>query len=406
MQQTITIKVRIKPESKSDIQALESSMERYRQGCDEVSRYIFDHDFEMSQTELNQSLYQQLRTRYHLKSQMAQSAIRTVVASYRTLRTQMKQHPYRYSIKTEAGYTKYSVPRNLYWLWEPVGFKRPQLDLQRKRDWSISKDGTLSINTIYGRIHVPFVCRGFDKYMDGTWQFGTAKIRCRKNKWYMYISASKNLPDIAKEQIKHVVGIDRGLRFLATAYDEQGKTMFFDGKQAIRKRRKFKRLRQQLQSRNTKSAKRRLKKVGQRENRYMTDINHCLSKTLADHFGPNTLFVLEDLTDVRSATEKVAKDQRYEQVSWAFSQLEQFLAYKAHLAGSEVIHVSAKYTSQRCPKCGRIRKANRDHHKHLYTCDRCGYASNDDRIGAMNIWQLGMEYINGDDHPTFIKQSL
>lgn len=138
----------------------------------------------------------------------------------------------------------------------------------------------------------------------------------------------------------------------------------------------------------------------------MTDINHCLSKTLADHFGPNTLFVLEDLADVRSATEKVAKDQRYEQVSWAFSQLEQFLAYKAHLAGSEVIHVSAKYTSQRCPKCGRIRKANRDHHKHLYTCDRCGYASNDDRIEAMNIWQLGMEYINGDDHPAFIKQSL
>ncbi|MCQ4966002.1 transposase, partial [Bifidobacterium pseudocatenulatum] len=69
---------------------------------------------------------------------------------------------------------------------------------------------------------------------------------------------------------------------LATAYDEQGKTLFFQGQEVMRKRRKFKRLRQQLQSKGTKSAKRRLKKIGQRENRWMTDVNHRLSKTLVN----------------------------------------------------------------------------------------------------------------------------
>ena len=46
------------------------------------------------------------------------------------------------------------------------------------------------------------------------------------------------------------------------------------------------------------------------------------------------------------------------------------------------------YTSQRCPKCGRINKDNRDHDLHLYHCDCCGYSSNDDRIAAINIQYL------------------
>ena len=261
----------------------------------------------------------------------------------------------------------------------------------------------MSINTVNGRIKAPFTCQGFDQYLDGTWQFGMAKILHVGNKWYMHISATKELPDYLKEQSQHVVGIDRGLRFLATAYDEQGKTLFFQGQEVIRKRRKFKRLRQQLQSKGTKSAKRRLKKIGQRENRWMTDVNHQLSKTLVNHYGANTLFVLENLVNVRFATENVAKKQRYEQVSWAFYQLAQFLTYKAHLAGSEVVQVSAKYTSQRCPKCGRIWKNNRNHDKHLYVCDRCGYSSNDDRIGAMNIQLLGTQYISGNNQPSFKK---
>lgn len=406
MQQTITIKCKLKLQSSLDESVLSKSLEQYRQACNMVSQYMFNHSFEMSQARLNKALYHRLRNDYGLKAQMAQSAIRNVVARYRTVKTQLTQKHYRYSVGKQDQYGNdvwESKPRTLDWLWYPINFKRPQLDLQRNRDWSLKDNHIMSINTVDGRIKVPFTRQGFDRYLDGTWRFGMAKIIHAGNKWYMHISATKELPDYLKEQSQHVVGIDRGLRFLVTAYDEQGKTLFFQVQEVLRKRRKFKRLRQQLQSKGTKSAKRRLKKIGQRENRWMTDINHQLSKTLVNHYGTDTLFVLENLINVRFATEKVAKSKRYEQVSWAFYQLAQFLTYKAHLAGSEVVQVSAKYTSQRCPKCGRINKNNRNHQQHLYVCDRCGYQSNDDRIGAMNIQLLGTQYISGNEHPSFSK---
>lgn len=406
LQQTITIKCKLKLQSSLDESVLTKSLEQYRRACNAVSQYMFDHSFEMAQAKLNKALYRQLRNDYGLKAQMAQSAIRNVVARYRTVKTQLAQKPYRYNTGKQDRYGNdiwKNETRTLDWLWHPINFKRPQLDLQRNRDWSLKDNHIMSINTVNGRIKVPFTYQGFDQYLNGTWEFGMAKILHVGNKWYMHISATKELPDYLKEQSQHVVGIDRGLRFLATAYDEHGKTLFFQGQEVLRKRSKFKRLRQQLQSRGTKSAKRRLKKIGQRENRWMTDINHQLSKTLVNRYGADTLFVLENLANVRFATEKVTKTQRYEQVSWAFYQLAQFLTYKAHLVGSEVVQVSAKYTSQRCPKCGRIYKNNRNHQQHLYVCDRCGYQSNDDRIGAMNIQLLGTQYISGNERPSFNK---
>lgn len=408
MQQAITIKCKLKLQSPLDESALAKSLENYRQACNAVSQYMFNHSFEMAQAKLNRALYHQLRKDYGLKAQMAQSAIRNVVARYRTVKTQLAQKPYRYDTGRKDQYGNdiwESESRTLDWLWYPISFKRPQLDLQRNRDWSLKDNHVMSINTVNGRIKAPFTCQGFDQYLDGTWQFGMAKILHIGSKWYMHISATKELPDYLKEQSQHVVGIDRGLRFLATAYDEQGKTVFFRGQEVIRKRRKFKRLRQQLQSKGTKSAKRRLKKIGQRENRWMTDVNHRLSKTLVNHYGKNTLFVLEDLTSVTfDTTKNRRKDNRYEHSSWAFYQLEQFLAYKAQLKHSKVIEVSAQYTSQRCPKCGRINKENRNHSLHLYRCDRCGYSSNDDRIASMNIQYLGTEYVTGNPKPRFISK--
>ena len=44
---------------------------------------------------------------------------------------------------------------------------------------------------------------------------------------------------------------------------------------------------------------------------------------------------------------------------------------------------------------------NRNHEKHEYHCDNCGYRSNDDRIGAMNIQLLGTQYISGQEQPKF-----
>ncbi|WP_405315413.1 RNA-guided endonuclease TnpB family protein [Lactobacillus helveticus] len=378
--------------------------------CNFISQYIFEHAFELKQSKLNKALYHDLRDKFELKSQMAQSAIKTVIARYKTVKTQLFQHPFRYDTGKKDGKGRgiwAQIYRDLAWLWQPINFKRPQLDLQRGRDWSyLSATNQLSLNTLNGRRKVDFVCKGFDQYLDQTkWKFGSLKMLQLRGKWYIHLSATTAIPEFEAEQAVHVVGIDRGLRFLAACYDEKGKSILFSGQKILRKRRKYKKLRAELQAKGTKSAKRRLKKIGQRENRWMSDVNHRLTKTLIDHYGSNTIYALEDLTDVRFATEKSPKDQRYEIVSWAFYQFEQFLTYKANLNSSAVVKVPAKYTSQRCPKCGRIHKDNRDHELHLYTCDKCGYKSNDDRLAAMNIQFLGTLYRSGEEAPQFNKQA-
>ncbi|MBO7676466.1 MAG: transposase, partial [Erysipelotrichaceae bacterium] len=69
------------------------------------------------------------------------------------------------------------------------------------------------------------------------------------------------------------------------------------------------------------------------------------------------------------------------------------LIYKANEHGQKVIKVNSRYTSQTCPKCGHIDKTNRDKQKHNFCCRNCGYTSNDDRIGAMNLYRMGIEYL-------------
>lgn len=406
MEQTVTLKVKLKLEDPKISDSFKRTMEQYRQACNYISQYIFDHDFVLGQNKLSKALYQDIRQQFGLKSQMTQSAIRNVVAHYRTVKTQLSQKPYRYDSgeKDDRGRAIWkSAKRDLTWLWKPIYFKRPQVDLQRNRDWSILKNGQMSLNTINKRVKVTPVCHGFDQYLDHTWKFGIAKLLHEGNKWVLHISATKKLPDVNLSEINNVVGLDRGLRFITNSYDSHGKSLFFNGKQLTAKRTHYKKLRTQLQSKGTKSAKRRLKKIGQRENRWMTDVDHQITKALVEHYGPKTLFVLEDLTNVRKVTEKVRKNRRYEQVSWAFYQFEQNLIYKSNLNQCLVLKVDAHYTSQRCPKCGQIRKANRDHDSHVYVCQHCGYSSNDDRIGAMNIQQLGIQYVAGVQEPHYIK---
>lgn len=402
MDVSITVKVRLKLSDSQVGNQLRNMMEQYTNACNYVSQYIIDHNFELKQSELNKALYYDLRDRFNLKAQLAQSVLKTVIARYKAINTQMKQRDYRYQdINTGKWYHE---KRDVTYIQHCPKFRRLQADLVRRRDWSYSSSTQqLSINTLNERVKVTSICKGFDKYLDGTWKFGTAKLLTVGNKWYLHIAATKEFDDFDKQQVKHVVGIDRGLRQMITAYDEHGNTKFVNGQQILRKREKYLKVRQELQRRGTKSAKRRLKHLSGKENRWMTDVNHQLSKALIQMFGSNTLYVLENLNGVSFERTDLPKRLRNQNRSWAFYQLEQFLTYKAHLNNSEMITVNPKYTSQRCPKCGIVKKSNRNHEIHEYQCSNCGYRSNDDRIAAMNIQELGKQYMTGIKKPSFTK---
>ena len=408
MKQALAIKVRLKPTSQQ-AKEFQAVSEIYRDACNVVSQWYFDHHFKMSRKDFNHRLYRGLRKQFPtLNSAMIQSTYRTVIARYKTVETQLHQHPSyvptgKFNLQGKEIWKP--IQRDLEWLWKPICFKRPQADYVRKMNYSFVRQASkISLNVLGKRIKVDFNPYYLDVLLSKQVKLGTAKLVQACGKWYFHISLTREIPDeLQDSEIKRVVGLDRGLRFLVTAFDSQHQTKFFSGQKVLAKRRHYKRLRAQLQKRQTASARQRLKKLGNKENRWMSDINHQLSKALIDYYGSETLFVLEDLTGVEKTVKSRKKENRYEQNSWAFYELEQYLKYKALANHCNVINVPAQYTSQRCPRCGRINKSNRKHDLHLYVCDRCGYSSNDDRIGAMNIYELGLMTRNGIENAKFIK---
>ena len=362
----VTAKIQIHPE-RSVRKSLDRSMVQYSLACDRISEVIFQ-THNLNQAQLQEQLYEELRERFGLKSQMACSSIRTVIAKYKTILSEENQ-------------------------WIQPKFRKPQLDLVWNRDYSLVQ-GVFSVNTLDGRIKAPFDINGMEQYFDkDKFKFGTARLVCSKRKYYLHIPVTSEVEDCGVSEIANVVGIDRGINFIAVSYDSKGKSSFFDGGKVKHKRAHYKELRTELQKRGTASARRRLKKIGQRENRWMSDVNHCVSKALVTSNPSKTLFVLENLKGIRGATEKVRRKDRYVQVSWSYYDLEQKLKYKAQRNSCLVINVDPRYTSQCCPKCGHIEKSNRDKKLHCFCCKNCGYRSNDDRIGAMNLFNLGLNWI-------------
>ena len=366
---TTTLKVHLLTGG-SEKELLEKAAVAYRDACNYVSDYIFESGNEKVYS-LNRVLYAELRSRFGLKAQMAQSVLKTVVAKYASVRSNGHERT-------------------------RIRFRQPQCDLVRGRDWSYTK-GVLSVNTLDVRLRLPFY--GDFAFAEDRCKYGTARLVIdSKGRCFLHIPVGREVAVPDRADVTSVVGIDRGILKPVVAYDGK-KTTFVQGRAIKMRHAKFLALRKELQQRGTPSARRRLKRIGQRENRWMSDVNHCISKALVESSPAGTMFVLEDLKGIRGATERVRVKDRYLSVCWSYYDLEQKLTYKAALAGQTVVKVSPEYTSQRCPVCGSIDKHSRDKSKHSYCCTGCGYRSDDDRIGAMNLYQLGLDYLKGIGHP-------
>jgi hypothetical protein len=83
-------------------------------------------------------------------------------------------------------------------------------------------------------------------------------------------------------------------------------TQFFKGRHNKEQRAQYKQVRKSLQQKQTASADKHWRKWVH-ENRWMTYVNHPVSKVLVEQAGKNSLIAMEDLEGVRSATEKVRK---------------------------------------------------------------------------------------------------
>ncbi|NOL59892.1 transposase, partial [Ferroplasma acidiphilum] len=131
-----------------------------------------------------------------------------------------------------------------------------------------------------------------------------------------YLMVSVDVPEQPVIEPENVIGVDMGI--VNISVDSTGKYYSGDGIKEVRERNSD--LRSRLQSVNTRSAKRHLKKLSGKEHRFATNTNHIISKEIVNKAkGTSSAIAIEDLTGIRMR-ETVKKRNKYIHNSWAFYQ--------------------------------------------------------------------------------------
>ncbi|MDL2220610.1 transposase [Eubacteriales bacterium OttesenSCG-928-N14] len=361
----LTAKMKIEPDTKARKELLKV-MRVYRNACNYTSKFAFRYQ-QTSPLVLHRYLYEDIRERFGLRSQMTESVFRTVAAAYKAMDT-----------KDEWS--------------KPAEYKKPFAAWVYDRDYKINGD-TVVLSTLKSNVDVALITKGMREYLIDGWKFGTSRINISGSEWYLEVPVTKEAPALHFDETNCVVGCDLGLNFLVTAYDSNGMTTFFSGREIKHKRQHYFNLRTELSQKGTASAKMRLHSISNREYRFMQDVNHTVAKHLVESYPPGTAFVLEDLKNIAPKLKENFGSSFHALSNWPFADLRQKIEYKALKHGSRVITVDPKYTSQTCPRCGYSHKENRNSRQHILKCKRCGYSSNDDRVAAMNILHRGLQQL-------------
>jgi putative transposase len=239
------------------------------------------------------------------------------------------------------------------------------------------KDTKLWLSTEEGRKAFSLVIPPYaEKYFVG--ELKQVMLLCsRKGKFSVVLTF--NLPTPEKVKQGEVLGIDRGIYHIAVTSDNQ----FFSSSKVRSVKRKYLYTRKVLQKKGTSSAKKKLKAISGKEERFIRDTNHCISKKIVSL--PATTFVLERLEGITKNRRKhPAKKRLNKRLSgWSFRQLAEFLSYKAESLGKIVTYVSAVYTSQKCSNCKQRHDTHRN--KSHFRCAGCGLHLHADLNAALNI---------------------
>jgi len=387
MEQIITAKLKLHANA-DQAAALRRTQLAYRDALNHVSERAFEDGKTSSAARLQKATYADIRVRYGLPAQMACNVPRQVGATYAALWTKAKAH----AARVAAGATK----KRFTGLDKPPMYGQPTLTYNEGRDYGFKRDGRVSVMTLNGRAVMAY--SGYDTHTalirDGA-RIGAAKLWYDKPKkrYYLLVSLAVEAPDSTPTSLTGVAGVDVGQRYLAVTSDTTGKAAFHSGKEPRQKANHLARVRKRLQRKGTRGAKRRLVAIGQRERRQQAATNHTIARRIVDA-NPAALIGIEDLTHVRERTgprtrgKRATKKQRTANrvaSRWSFAEMQAMLAYKATLAGGQVIWVDARYTSQACPRCGHTARDNRPNKGLTFHCQACGYELHADLVGAKNV---------------------
>lgn len=326
----------------------------------------------VNRSRLQKEFYHELRETYpELPSQFISIALRDAAGSVKTWNANNKKNR-----------------------WETKAQRR-RLTLNYDLRVMSMRGSLLSLSTLHGNKRQKFLVTIPDwftsRYPGAT--LNAAKLSVKKDRVLLHLIY--RVEPAGKIAGTEIVGIDRGIKNIVATSREGGDNTISSAKTRGVKRR-YAYNRATLQAKGTRSAKRRLKAMAGREKRFISDVNHQISKRLA--LDPNVgTYVLEDLTGIGKTREKsrrrLGKKMRCWVSGWSYFELEFFLVYKCALVGKGVEFVSPAYTSQRCNRCGFTARGNRSGAR--FDCERCGYSADADWNAACNIRDKYLFAIDG-----------
>jgi predicted transposase len=404
MHQIITAKLKLltTPEEFSQLRHTQLA---YRDALNAVSHYAFEHSKTSSADKLQKGMYNEIRLRYQLPSQMACNVPRQVGATYKGLWTKVKQNNEHRRMKR--------TKKRFEGLDQPPKYVSPTLTYNYGRDYSFKIGQQVSILTLQGRIILDY--KGYDPHIaliqHGA-TIGAARLWYDKphKQFYLLVSLQVKVADPTPTVQQQVVGVDVGQRYLATVATLDNHSTFYSGKAVRAKADHYTRLRKRLQRKGTRSATRRMMVLSGRERRFKLNTNHVIAKRIVNAH-PHTLLGLEDLSGIRERTKRPKRRRKGKDIlpltmkqrranrhasKWAFAELHSFIVYKATLSKTSfAVKVDADYTSKACPLCGFIDKRNRPNNGLTFACQnkecvyrmRTGqtYQLHADLVGARNI---------------------
>jgi putative transposase len=364
--------------------AYEMMVKRHPNYYDEATRKHLTHEYALNYNRQATQLPEVKATRREhndIHSQVLQDVLRRVDKAFKAFFRRVKAG-------NAPGYPRFQG----YGRYNSFTFPQSGFSLTEDNRVCLSKIGTIKVKFPTGKKANP---------PQGTMK--TCTIKREGQHWFM-VSTCEVEQEIVYHPRDEAVGIDLGLLHFATLSD--GSTI--ENPRHVRQaEHKLKQL-QQVLARKKRGSERRRKaaqrvgKVHRHIRNQRKDFHHKAARKLVNNYQTIVFEQLQPANMSRrpkpkqdeatghylpnGASAKAGLNTSILDAGWG--QFQQICKSKAEWAGSRVLFVSPKYTSQRCSGCGAI--VQKELEERWHTCS-CGCSLDRDHNAAINILRLGLQ---------------
>jgi putative transposase len=363
MQIQRTITILIEPD-----RDLERTLEAFREVQRALSVPCFNDGNPLGALALQRACYHAVKGT--LSAQMTISAIRLTAGAY------------------------HSVASNKRSAKRPFLFKKARalfLVGSRGRDASFLKSGSLSIWTVGGRKHLHYsIPEDFKATFACAKEIDCLSVINRNSRLIGRVTVTLEVPE---PQGILPVGVDLNETNALVAVDPDGRELFISGKAVKVKNRRTAKTRARLQAKlatrkaqhkDTRSARRLLKRLGRKQRHRTRTFAQQTAKQLVEWAPPHAVLVFEDLHMPKPQKGKIRGRALRRRLSlWQHGLIRACTTSKAEEYGMSIAKVNPAYTSKNCSRCGLRGKRRR----HTFTCPHCGFSDHADLNAAKNIRQ-------------------